>query len=244
MIYYSIPPFIFIMCFLYNFQLNNEFISVSNYNSKIFITIRYLIFYIILIYLRMNIKKQNFSGIKLTITLASISVIAYDMISFSSILSSQNIIFSSQDIWFSTAFGIYITLSGFCGFLGLLIIISKLSQKLSLVEKRNISKVILTINILWAYVAFTQYLIISYGNLPKEMIFYEVRLNNAWGYLLLVIAILHFLLPFLLLISKKAKENTVLMITSSSMIFISFLIEIYWIIIPNYQNIISFPTQN
>jgi hypothetical protein len=229
MIYLSIPPFIFILYFMYNFEVNTEFIG--DYNSIEYIAIRYLLLYTVLIYLKMYIYKHHLSGIKLAITLATISLIAYDIISFSSILSSQ-------DIWFSTAFGIYIILSCFCGFLGLLIIISKFTYKLSIIEKRNISKMLFAINILWAYVAFTQYLIIFYGNFPKEMAFYEIRLNNGWEYLLLVVAVLHFLLPFLLLISKKAKENTTLMLSSSYMIFISFLIEIYWIIIPYYcQNV-------
>ena len=60
----------------------------------------------------------------------------------------------------------------------------------------DLGNLMLAFVMLWAYVAFSQYLIIWSGNLPEEVTWYVARLNGGWGWIarLLVVSIssLHF----------------------------------------------------
>jgi len=225
LIYYSAPVVIILFYLLseQNYLFDNELLSYL-YNDYS-ILFRYMLFFAIWVFLVRRINNHNESGIKLTILLFTISVLAYDMLIFANV-------FNNKDIWFSAVFGIYFIISGFSGFLALLYILSQLNIELKKLERIKLAKMLFSVNILWAYVAFTQYLIISYGNLPKELIFYEIRLSNGWELLIILIAFLHFILPFLLLIGKKAKENILVLYIASATIAISFFIEMYWIIYP------------
>ncbi len=60
---------------------------------------------------------------------------------------------------------------------------------------------------LWAYLNFSQLLITWSGNLPDEIIWYIKRWNGGWGWVALILLLLHFCLPFLLLLSQSLKKN-------------------------------------
>ena len=59
---------------------------------------------------------------------------------------------------------------------------------------------------LWAYFAFSQYLIIWSGNLPEEIGWY-IGTHGGWGAIIVTIGILHFAAPFLFLLSRSIKRN-------------------------------------
>jgi len=60
---------------------------------------------------------------------------------------------------------------------------------------------------LWAYFAFSQFLIIWSGNLPEEIGWYLIRTRGMWGAIILAVVILHFALPFLFLLSRRLKRD-------------------------------------
>ena len=60
---------------------------------------------------------------------------------------------------------------------------------------------------IWAYVNFSQYLIVWSGNLPEEIPWYLARFRGGWGWVGLAILLFHFVLPFLLLLSREANRN-------------------------------------
>jgi hypothetical protein len=233
LVYYSIPLYIIFWFIIrpFDHSFDNELLTF--FYNKYSILVRYFLFFILWIYLIRNIHTKRRTGFKLTILLATISVIAYDVIIMTSAISGS-------EVWFSSVFGIYLIFSCFTGFMALLLIVSQYKMNFEKIEKINIVKMLFAVNILWAYIAFTQYLIITYANIPKELIFYEFRLDNGWEISLILIALLHFFLPFLLFLSRKAKENIIVIYIASAMIFLSFIIEMYWIIYPFFFNDLYF----
>ena len=61
---------------------------------------------------------------------------------------------------------------------------------------------------LWAYFAFSQFLIIWSGNLPEEIPWYVHRTKGGWQWLGLALVVFHFVVPFLLLLSRDLKRNS------------------------------------
>ena len=70
----------------------------------------------------------------------------------------------------------------------------------------DLGKLLLAFVMLWAYFSFSQFLIIWAGNLPEEIPFFLERLRGGWEYVSLLLVFGHFVLPFVLLLSRDLKR--------------------------------------
>jgi hypothetical protein len=86
--------------------------------------------------------------------------------------------------------------------------------------------------VFWAYIAFSQYMLIWYGNLPEETIWYRHRLEHGWGTFSAILLIGHFIVPFWVLISQAAKRSMPVMAVMAVWFFIMEWLDLYWISMP------------
>lgn len=100
-------------------------------------------------------------------------------------------------------------------------------------------KWMLTFVMVWAYFAFSQWLIIWAGNLPEEITWYMRRLYGGWGPIGLVLAGLGFALPFLMLLSRPFKRNIRKLVWLAVWLMIIRYVDLFWIIEPNYSATLS-----
>jgi hypothetical protein len=87
---------------------------------------------------------------------------------------------------------------------------------------------------LWAYFAFSQFLIIWSGNLPEEISWYLPRTRGGWGAIALTVVILHFALPFLFLLSRSLKRDAGKLVIVAALILVMRLIDLLWMIVPEF----------
>ena len=73
--------------------------------------------------------------------------------------------------------------------------------------KRDLGNLLLAFTMLWTYVSFSQFLIIWFGDLPEEVVYYTRRNALGWEWLALLLVSLHFAVPFLLLLSGDVKSR-------------------------------------
>ena len=71
----------------------------------------------------------------------------------------------------------------------------------------DFGKLLLAFTMLWAYLNFSQFLIIWSGNLPEEIPWYIERMHGTWGFVAVALVVGHFFLPFLLLLSQSLKKS-------------------------------------
>jgi hypothetical protein len=71
----------------------------------------------------------------------------------------------------------------------------------------DLGKLLLAFVMVWAYLSFSQFLIVWSANLPEEIPWYIRRLGSGWQWLALILVVFHFFLPFLLLLSRDLKRN-------------------------------------
>jgi len=88
---------------------------------------------------------------------------------------------------------------------------------------------------LWTYFAFSQYLIIWSGNLPEETTWYVARKHGGWGAIALAIAILQFAFPFLILLSRSAKQSARTLATLALLILTMRALDVIWLIEPTFN---------
>jgi hypothetical protein len=85
-----------------------------------------------------------------------------------------------------------------------------------------------------AYFAFSQFLIIWSGNLPSEISWYLRRLGGGWQWLALIIVVLHFVVPFLMLLSRDQKRAPQPLRRIALLLVTMYLAHLYWMIVPGF----------
>lgn len=88
---------------------------------------------------------------------------------------------------------------------------------------------------IWAYLGFSQLLIIWSANRPEEVTWYVSRLGPDWRRLALVLVVFHFLIPFVLLLMRKVKERGTYLAVVCVVLFAARLPEVLWLIVPSFQ---------
>jgi len=151
-------------------------------------------------------------------------------------------IMSLDPNWSSTIFGLIFVASWTLSALAFTILaMSWLSQRepMNTVVQpphfHDLGNLTLTLVMLWTYFAFSQYLIIWSGNLPEETVWYVARKHGGWGVIALSIAILQFVFPFLLLLSRATKKSPEKLAMLAVVILIMRVVDVVWLIEPTYH---------
>jgi hypothetical protein len=98
----------------------------------------------------------------------------------------------------------------------------------------DLGKLLLALVMLWAYFAFSQFLIIWSGNLPEEIRWYLPRTRGGWGAMVLAVVILHFALPFLFLLSRSLKRHADKLVIVAILILVMRFFDYLWMIAPSF----------
>ena len=100
----------------------------------------------------------------------------------------------------------------------------------------DLGKLLLALVMLWAYFAFSQFLIIWSGNLPEEIGYYLVRMHGVWGVVIVAVAILHFGAPFLFLLSRSLKRDPHKLVLVAVLVLVMRIIDLWWMLIPAFTH--------
>lgn len=141
--------------------------------------------------------------------------------------------------WYSTIFGVYVFSGAVTSSLSALALITIALQRsgvvkgISTVEHRHdIGKLLFGFTVFWAYIAFSQFILIWYANLPEETIYYRNRSDGSWMAVSMLLLFGHFILPFIGLLSRTAKRNvTGLAVAAGWMLFMHW-VDVYWLVMP------------
>ena len=87
----------------------------------------------------------------------------------------------------------------------------------------------------WAYVNFSQYLIVWSGNIPEEITWYLARFRGGWGWIGLAVLIFHFVVPFLLLLPKHANRNPRLLSLAATLLVVMRFVDTAWLVLPAFS---------
>jgi hypothetical protein len=171
--------------------------------------------------------------------LSSAGLVAYGLtMTFASI----DWVMSLEPRWFSTMYGVlYIAgqaLNALAFVTALLVLLSRQAPFAGYVGSRHfhdLGKLLLAFVMFWSYVAFAQYLIIWAGNLPEEIPWYLRRLSGGWGWLGAALVVLHFALPFLLLLPESANRNRRLLALVAGLVVAMRLVDVFWLVRPVFS---------
>jgi hypothetical protein len=144
--------------------------------------------------------------------------------------------------WWSTIFGLLIiggqALSATAFMILVAALLSTREPMASVFQPRHFhdfGKVMLTFVMVWAYLAFSQLLIIWAGNLPREIAFYLPRMQSSWRWVGVLLIVLHFALPFALLLSRDLKRRAVWLASLAGLVLVMRVIDLFWLVAPEFR---------
>lgn len=145
--------------------------------------------------------------------------------------------------WYSTIFGfIFVAGQGLAAFALVIAVLAMLApyeplrSYLTPGHFHDLGKLLLAFVMLWAYFAFSQFLIIWAGNLPEEIPFFAKRLSHGWQYVSLVLVLGHFALPFVLLLSRDIKKKFGVLAMIAAFILVMRFVELLWLVEPMFEH--------
>jgi hypothetical protein len=156
-------------------------------------------------------------------------------------LASVDWIMSVDPHWYSTIFGLLTVVGQGLSALALAIAVLSLVAPSGVLDGvlepghfHDLGKLLLAFVMLWAYLSFSQFLIIWSGNLPEEIPWYIARIRGGWGAIALLLVIGHFALPFALLLSRDLKRHSGLLAKVALFVIAMRLVDLIWLVAPTF----------
>ncbi len=172
---------------------------------------------------------SNLSAVGLLIYCTTISWASFDWV------------MSLEPKFFSTIFGmIFIVMPALAGMSFAVVVTmflakyKPLSEVASPLRFNDLGNLLLTFIMLWAYLCFSQFIIIWAGNLQDENFWYTVRGTGEWMWVALFIILFHFAVPFVLLLNRPVKRHMRVLAAVGAGLLVMTWVDLYWFIVPAF----------
>lgn len=195
-----------------------------------------------------SLKQDSTGDEKLTHKNMPLSIGFLLIFAISYSLYSVDFVMSTDPHWFSTIFGVYTFAGLFQSTLAFAIIWIVYLHKQGILSgfvnenhMHDLGKFLFAFTVFYAYIAFSQFMLIWYANLPEETAFFLHRAHGGWMGVSFSLLIFKFIVPFLLLLPRAAKRNFGHLVRVSCLILVMQFVDLYWLIYPNFHKSPVFP---
>ncbi|MDX2472894.1 MAG: quinol:cytochrome C oxidoreductase [Candidatus Krumholzibacteria bacterium] len=222
------------------------------YLSQGAFTIRWVIYFAIwsgysLFFWRTSVSQDKSGDLKYTKRLENFSGFAILACALSIAGASFDLLMSVDPLWFSTMFGVYYWSGGFVTFFAVLTLAllglqntGRMQGIVSPEHFHDLGKLMFAFTFFWGYIAFSQFMLYWYANIPEETSWYLVRTREGWDYIAYATLFATLLIPFLGLVSRFAKRSRKLLAFWAVWIIAAQWLNLYWVVIPEFSETLIF----
>ena len=154
--------------------------------------------------------------------------------------ASVDWVMSLEKDWYSTMFPVLICIGQVLSALAFVILLLSAVSRSSEIEPlageetfHKLGNLLLAFTMMWAYLAFSQLLIIWSGNLPHEISWYLHRVDHGWRWAAIFIVLFHFFVPFFLLLSRPVKKRRRVLATVAACVLVAHIVAVWWAVAPS-----------
>jgi hypothetical protein len=177
---------------------------------------------------RRAVRRISVAG--LLVYLGTVTIAAYDFIA------------SLVPDWTSTAIGLRLGVAQFIAAFGFAVPFTVLRARAGHVESgatagdyRDLGNLLLTFTMMWAYIAFTQYLIVWGEDLSREISWYYPRARTSWVWLGVSVVALEFALPVVAMLFRSVKMRGALLATICALALLGQWLDCVWLTLPSLR---------
>jgi hypothetical protein len=178
----------------------------------------------------LTLQMERWSGPSLLLFAVSLTFAAFDWL------------MSLTPEWYSTIFGLYFfagcVVSGLSSIVLSAVMLQATGRLKSVITPEHyhdMGKLLLGFVIFWGYMGFSQYMLIWYGNIPEETVWYQARQTNGWALISLALLFGHLLIPFFGLLSREVKRRRHLLAFWAVWLLVFHWIDLYWVVMPSLE---------
>lgn len=223
----------------------------SPYLNVNFFILRFVLIFVIwslfhLLFTRNSTKQDTTKDQKLTTINIRLAAVFMPVFAISLTLTAVDWAMSLEPHWSSTIFGVYY-FSGtvLAALSAATYIIIKLHEygylpKLQRDSFYSLGALMFAFINFWAYIAFSQFLLIWYADLPEETVWFMSRWKNGWEYVSILLIVVHFAIPYFALLTQDSKMDLKRLKLMAIWILFAHLLDLYWLVMPTYSENVSF----
>jgi hypothetical protein len=152
-------------------------------------------------------------------------------------------VMSMEADWYSTVFPLLICVGQMLSALAFVLVLigwrrprTALADVISKERFHHLGNLLLAFTMMWAYLAYSQLIVIWSGDLPHEIEWYLHRIAGGWRWIAIVLLLFHFFGPFAFLLFRATKRSAKSLVAVAAIIFATHIIDVWWLVAPSiYQ---------
>jgi hypothetical protein len=189
---------------------------------------------------RWSVRQDEVGGHALTAAQRRLGTGALPFLALTLSFAAFDWMMSLDPRFYSTIFGVYWFAGSFLGAFAVLVLAARATReapdhfgsRLNADHVHSLGKFLLAFTAFWAYIAFSQFMLIWIANIPEEVPWYVVRTGSPWGRVGIFLAIGHFAVPFALLLSRDLKRDVRKLAWVAGWLLLVHYLDLYWVIMP------------
>lgn len=192
-----------------------------------------------------NSKKQDSNkGQKLTTINIRLSAIFIPIFALTISISAIDWLMSVEPHWFSTIFGVYFFSGTVVAALAAVTLATVLLKENDYLHPAMTNDHLFSLGAMlfafvnfWGYIAFSQFLLIWYADLPEETFWFLQKWEGSWAIFSIGLIVIHFLVPYIVLVSQPAKMDPKKLKFISVWLLFAHLFDIFWLVMPEMEQL-------
>lgn len=207
-------------------------------------TVLYFVLFSLYVYIltRLSAEQDRTGNPNLIIRMRQISAPGLIVLVLCATFAFVDWVMSLEPHWYSTIYGLMFlvgqVLQALAFVTAVLILFSKhkpLDEFLTTQHFHDLGNLVLAFTVLWAYLSFSQFLIIWAGNLPEETPWYLNRLRGGWNVVAVILILFHFAVPFVILLYREAKRRAKILLWICFAMLAIRIVDVFWVVEPGLR---------
>lgn len=193
-------------------------------------------------YLRNSLRQDKLADPALTGKMERFSGPALILFGITVTVAATDWIMSLTPQWFSTIFGLYYFSGAIVGGIAVLALVviglqavGRIGPEVHEEHYHDLGKLLFAFVIFWGYIAFSQYMLIWYANIPEETQWYLPRQSEPWTGVSLALLFGHLVIPFLGMLPRAVKRNPRMLAFWSVWMIVFHWLDVYYLVMPSLE---------
>ncbi len=213
------------------------------YLNHTFFILRYVLYFAGLGWVARTLRNRSIAqdadgAVSHTFSMRKASIIGLPVLAVSLTFAAVDWLMGLDYHWFSTMWGVYVFAGAAGSSMALLVLIVFWLKGQGFLKAVNsehyhiMGKFMFAFTVFWAYIGYSQYMLIWYANIPEETIYFKIRNTESWHYLSTLLVAGRFFIPFPILLFQYSKRNPRILFKVAILMVVMQVVDIYVIVLP------------